>query len=114
VVVPGFASAGMVEIGEFCDSTLDGRHRVYAHFRWEDCRHSMAGKRGIFSQVGTGFLRRAEGMKFNRLKSGELRNRALKMADHMGVTISRVYIVPAGKGHLMNAYGLSNAIGPHR
>jgi len=66
---------------------------------------------GIFSGVGTGFLRRAEGMKFNRLKSGELRNRALKMADHMGVAISRVYIVPAGKGHLTNAYGLSNAIG---
>jgi STE24 endopeptidase len=50
-------------------------------------------------------------MKFNRLKSGELRNRALKMAKHMGVTIGRVYIVPAGKGHLTNAYGLSNAIG---
>jgi Zn-dependent protease with chaperone function len=66
---------------------------------------------GIVSRVGTGFLRRAEGMKFNRLKSGELRNRALKMADHMGVTISRVYIVPAGKGHLTNAYGLSDAIG---
>jgi hypothetical protein len=66
---------------------------------------------GIISRVGTGFLRWAEGMKFNRLKSGELRNRALKMADHMGVTISRVYIVPAGKGHLTNAYGLSNAIG---
>ena len=66
---------------------------------------------GIISRIGMGFLRWAEGMKFNRLKSGELRNRALKMADHMGVTISRVYIVPAGKGHLTNAYGLSNAIG---
>jgi len=50
-------------------------------------------------------------MKLNRLKSGELRNRALKMSGHMGVAISRVYIVPAGKGHLTNAYGLSNAIG---
>ena len=29
---------------------------------------------------------------------------------HMGVTIRRVYIVPAGKGLLTNAYGLSNAI----
>lgn len=65
---------------------------------------------GIVSRVGTGFLRRAEGMKFNPLKSGELRNRALKMAAHMGVTIRRVYMVPAGKGHLTNAYGLSNAI----
>jgi Zn-dependent protease with chaperone function len=66
---------------------------------------------GIVCRIGTAFLRRAEGMKLNRLKSGELRNRALKMADHMGVTISRVYIIPAGKGHLTNAYGLSNAIG---
>jgi Zn-dependent protease with chaperone function len=65
---------------------------------------------GIVSRVGTGFLRRAEGMKFNRLKSGELRNRALKMAGQMGVRISRVYIVPAGKGHLTNAYSWSSAI----
>lgn len=69
------------------------------------------GSAGIVSRIGTGFLRQAEGMKFNRLKSGELRNRALKMAKRMGVTIGRVYIVPAGKGHLTNAYGLSNAIG---
>jgi Zn-dependent protease with chaperone function len=69
------------------------------------------GSAGIVSRIGAGFLRQAEGMKFNGLKSGELRNRALKMAKHMGVTIGRVYIVPAGKGHLTNAYGLSNAIG---
>ena len=50
-------------------------------------------------------------MRFSRLKSGELRNRAFKMASQMGVTIARVYMVPAGKGHLANAYGMSNAIG---
>ena len=33
------------------------------------------------------------------------------MAHQMGVTVGRVYIVPAGKGHLTNAYGMSNAIG---
>jgi Zn-dependent protease with chaperone function len=66
---------------------------------------------GVVSKIGTGFLRRAEGMKFNLLKSGELRNRAFKMASQMGVTIARVYMVPAGKGHLTNAYGMSNAIG---
>ncbi len=66
---------------------------------------------GVVSKIGTGFLRRAEGMRFNRLKSGELRNRAFKMASQMGVTIARVYMVPAGKGHLANAYGMSNAIG---
>jgi len=66
---------------------------------------------GFVSKIGTGFLRRAEGIKLNRLKSGELRNRAFKMASQMGVTITRVYMVPAGKGHLANAYGMSNAIG---
>jgi Zn-dependent protease with chaperone function len=33
------------------------------------------------------------------------------MASQMGVTLGRVYIVPAGKGRLTNAYGMSNAIG---
>jgi Zn-dependent protease with chaperone function len=28
----------------------------------------------------------------------------------MGVTLDSVYVVPAGKGHLTNAYGMSNAI----
>lgn len=65
---------------------------------------------GVVSRVGTGFLRRAQGMKFNKLKSGELRNRALNMASRMGVTLDRVYAVPAGKGQLTNAYGMSNAI----
>jgi Zn-dependent protease with chaperone function len=65
---------------------------------------------GVVSKVGTGFLRRAEGMRFNALKSGELRNRALNIARGMGVTLGRVYVVPAGKGHLTNAYGMSNAI----
>src|SRR5208282_1992236 len=55
---------------------------------------------GVVSRIGTGFLRRAEGIKLNRLKSGELRNRAFKMAGQMGVTLQRVYMVPAGKGHL--------------
>lgn len=50
-------------------------------------------------------------MKLNLLKSGEQRNRALKMASRMGITLGRVYIVPAGKGHLTNAFGMSNAIG---
>ena len=57
------------------------------------------------------FLRRAEGLKFNTLKSGELRNRALNIARRMGVALSRVYVVPAGRGHLTNAYGMSHAIG---
>jgi hypothetical protein len=69
---------------------------------------------GVTSKIGTGFLRRAEGMKFNTLKSGEYRNRALRVARGMGATLSSVFIVPAGKGHLTNAYGMSNAIARDR
>jgi Zn-dependent protease with chaperone function len=65
---------------------------------------------GVVSMVGTVFLRRAEGMKLHKLKSGEFRNRALRVARGMEVTLRRVYVVPAGKGHLTNAYGMSNAI----
>ena len=65
---------------------------------------------GLVSKIGTGFLRRAEGLKFSTLKSGEYRNRALRVARGMEVTLRRVFVVPAGKGHLTNAYGMSNAI----
>jgi Zn-dependent protease with chaperone function len=66
---------------------------------------------GVTSRAGTAFLRMAQGMKLNRLKSGELRNQALGIASAVGVTIDKVYVVPAGKGHLINAFGMSNAIG---
>jgi Zn-dependent protease with chaperone function len=66
---------------------------------------------GVVSIIGTGFLRRAEGLKLNTLKSGEYRNRALRVARGMEVTLHRVFVVPAGKGHLTNAFGMSNAIG---
>jgi Zn-dependent protease with chaperone function len=65
---------------------------------------------GVVSKIGTGFLRQAEGLKFNTLKSGEYRSRALRVARGMDVTLRRVFVVPAGKGHLTNAYGMSNAI----
>ena len=65
---------------------------------------------GLVSKIGTGFLRRAEGLKFNTLKSGEYRNRALRVARGMEATLRKVFVVPAGKGHLTNAYGMSNAI----
>lgn len=82
------------------DSILDGKIRGIAWL--------LAA--GVTSKVGTAFLRLAEGMKFNALKSGELRNRAFGMARKMDVMLSRVYVVPAGKGHLTNAYGMSDAI----
>jgi Zn-dependent protease with chaperone function len=82
------------------DSFLDGRIRGFV---WLVAA-------GVVAKIGTGFLRRAEGMKFNVLKSGETRNRALSISSRMGVTLNRIYVVPAGKGHLTNAYGMSNAI----
>jgi Zn-dependent protease with chaperone function len=66
---------------------------------------------GIMAKIATGFLRRAEGLRLNRLRSGELRNRAFRMAGQMGIGIDGVYMVPAGKARLLNAFGMSNAIG---
>ncbi len=82
------------------DAILDGKFRGIAWL--------LAA--GFLSKIGTGFLRLVEGMKFNALKSGELRNQSRSMARRMGVKLGRVYVVPAGKGHLTNAYGMSNAI----
>ena len=46
----------------------------------------------------------ALGFKSRLLKTGELRNRAFRLATEMEVELRRVYIVPQGKGHLTNAY----------
>ena len=64
----------------------------------------------VIHRVGMVFLRLAEGMRFNRLKSGELRNRSFAMARRMGINVQTVCMVPAGKGHLTNAFGASNMI----
>jgi hypothetical protein len=64
----------------------------------------------VIHRVGLIFLRLAEGMRFNRLKSGELRNRSLALARKMGINIDTVCMVPAGKGHMTNAFGASNMI----
>jgi len=64
----------------------------------------------LVHRVGMVFLRLAEGMRFNRLKSGELRNRSLAMARKMGIALDSVCMVPAGKGQLTNAYGGSRMI----
>jgi Zn-dependent protease with chaperone function len=64
----------------------------------------------VIHRVGMVFLRLAEGMRFNRLKSGELRNRSFAIARRMGINLQNVCMVPAGKGHLTNAFGASNMI----
>jgi Zn-dependent protease with chaperone function len=64
----------------------------------------------ILAMVGTSRLRSAEGIKLQRVKSGELYKRAFVMAKDMQTPLKRVYVVPAGRGHLTNAYGLSQSI----
>jgi Zn-dependent protease with chaperone function len=64
----------------------------------------------LSASVGTAFLRSAEGMKLRRVKSGELYKRAFVLAKNMGTRLQHVYVVPAGRGHLTNAYGLSQSI----
>lgn len=64
----------------------------------------------IVHRVGMVFSRVSERMRFHTLKSGELRNRALAMARRMGVEVSTVCMVPAGKGHLVNAFAGSRMI----
>jgi Zn-dependent protease with chaperone function len=60
----------------------------------------------ILALVGTIRLRSAEGMKMQRVKSGELCKRAFVIAKRMTTNLKRVYVVPAGRGDLTNAYGL--------
>ncbi len=64
----------------------------------------------IAALVGTSRLRAAEGLNFRRVKSGELYKRAITMAREMKVSLKEVSVVPAGRGRLTNAYGLSKMI----
>jgi Zn-dependent protease with chaperone function len=65
---------------------------------------------GFIALVTSYKLRSAEGLKFRSLRSGRLHGRAFQLAKRMSIPLKRVSIVPAGKGHLTNAYGLSNSI----
>ncbi len=55
-------------------------------------------------------LRSAEGMKLQEVKGGELYKRALVLAKITKTPLKRVCIVPAGRGHLTNAYGAADTI----
>jgi Zn-dependent protease with chaperone function len=58
---------------------------------------------GVCATAGMIFYRRAEGFREHEVKASETRNRALAIAKRMGVKLQRVYVVPAGRGHLTNA-----------
>jgi Zn-dependent protease with chaperone function len=65
---------------------------------------------GIIATIATIYLRKAEGMKMHEVKSSETRNRALAMARKMKIDLRRIYVVPAGRGHLTNAFGGGGSI----
>ncbi|MGB6483484.1 MAG: M48 family metalloprotease [Candidatus Acidiferrales bacterium] len=54
--------------------------------------------------IGRVFHDKALGVNLRLLKSGELRNRAMAMAGKMNAALRQVYVVPQGKGHLLNAF----------
>jgi Zn-dependent protease with chaperone function len=64
----------------------------------------------IIAVVGTIQLRTAEGLRWKRVKSGDLYKRAFVMAREMGTDLKRVFVVPAGRGHLTNAYSFGQGI----
>jgi len=65
---------------------------------------------GMITVLATVQLREAEGLSFRRVKSGEIYKRALELAKRSSIKLERVYVVPAGRGHLVNAYGMRRSI----
>jgi len=64
----------------------------------------------MVAMLGMLHLRSAEGMKLQEVKGGELYKRAFVLAKITKTPLKRVYVVPAGRGHLTNAYGGSHTI----
>jgi Zn-dependent protease with chaperone function len=64
----------------------------------------------IVALLGMLRLRSAEGMKLQEVKGGDLYKRAFVLAKMTKTPLERVYVVPAGRGHLTNAYGASRSI----
>jgi Zn-dependent protease with chaperone function len=64
----------------------------------------------VAATVGVWRLRLAQGMKFQPVQSGELYKRANALAKKTQTPLKQVYVVPAGKGQLTNAYSLSRSI----
>ncbi|MFZ0420172.1 MAG: M48 family metalloprotease [Candidatus Sulfotelmatobacter sp.] len=65
---------------------------------------------GVIAMVAGRRLRSAEGLRLRPLRSGKLHGRAFQLAKKMSVSLQKVYIVPAGRGHLTNAYGMPGGI----
>jgi Zn-dependent protease with chaperone function len=68
----------------------------------------LAATVGVVARLG---LRAAEGLKPRAVKSGELFKRSYAMAKRNGVPLRGVFVVPTGRGRLLNAYTWGNRIG---
>ena len=66
---------------------------------------------GITALIATIRLRAAQGMKLRRVKSGTLMNRVMHLSKRVGIKVERVYIVPAGRGELTNAFASWRSVG---
>lgn len=53
-------------------------------------------------------LAKAEGLQLNELTVGELRDRVFELAEKAGVKLKQLYVLPAGKGQLINAFASQN------
>jgi len=65
---------------------------------------------GVTAVVGPIQVQSAQGIKLRRVKSGTLYNRAFRLARKVGVDLDRVSVVPPGRGHLTNAFGMWRGI----
>ncbi len=54
--------------------------------------------------VAAGALQKLMGTQPQSLTTGDLRDHAFGMAGHLGVKLQQVYVVPAGKGQMANAF----------
>jgi Zn-dependent protease with chaperone function len=61
--------------------------------------------------IGMLRLQSAQGMKPRRVKSGTLLNRTFHLARRVGVRIDRVFVIPAGRGQLTNAFSVRGGVG---
>jgi Zn-dependent protease with chaperone function len=64
----------------------------------------------VLWRVGAMLTLFAGGFRLNTLKSGETLGRARRIAHQMGVELRYVFMVPAGRGRLTNAYSMGDAI----
>lgn len=66
---------------------------------------------GIVSRAGYFLMLRGSQFRMNVLKSGETLSRARMIAHQMGVELKFVFMTPAGRDNLTNAYSLGDSIG---